>query len=134
MIKTCRQTHNTSRNIRIKQCPSQSQASHRSTKLLSELSKLLDLLNLLFTLGGSKCFNVGRHHFFVGGVSRIFGDTVIVFTGKKTRVERGPNGTTLSAVLSGRGRWRERGKKLTFRSSRISIVLRTLVRTALGAS
>lgn len=87
-------THNTSGDVGVLDSPSQSQRAHCAAQLFRNLGHLLNLFNPALSLGRFELLDLVLHCTFVGGVSRVGSDTVVVLSGKDTAFKRGPNGAT----------------------------------------
>jgi hypothetical protein len=86
-------THNTGRDVLVRDSPSKSQVAHVSTELLGNLGQFPDLLELGFTLLASQELGlVGRSALDIDGESGSLGQTIVVLAGKDTLLERGPDG------------------------------------------
>lgn len=86
-------THDTGRDVLVRDSPSKSQVAHVSTELFGDLGQFPDLLELGFTLVASQELGlVGRSALNVDGESRSLGQTIVVFASKNTLLERGPDG------------------------------------------
>ena len=81
---------------RRKYVPGKRKLCDSATELLSNLGKTPDLLDLGLALVGLEGLDGALEEALVCGKTAVLGNAVIVLASKKTRGERGPNG---SAVL-----------------------------------
>lgn len=85
-------THDTSRDVLVRQCPSQREVAHVGAQLFGELGQFSDLLQLRLALVALEELGFfGRGALDIDGESGALGESVVVFAREDTLLEWRPD-------------------------------------------